>query len=110
MDPRRGIILVGIAIISYMLILKWNDDYGQQVVAGKSQPVQQFASTDVPVAHNELSNQPSIEADVNADAPVMMEDVPQITKAAVSTQWIEVQTDVRLPTFHGKPGHSLCIA
>jgi len=94
MDPRRGIILVGIAIISYMLILKWNDDYGQQVVASKSQPVQQFASTDVPVADNELSNQPNIEADVNADAPVMMEDAPLITKAAVSTQWIEVQTDV----------------
>jgi YidC/Oxa1 family membrane protein insertase len=30
MDPRRSIILVGLAIVSYMLILAWNEDYGQQ--------------------------------------------------------------------------------
>ena len=30
MDPRRSVILVGLAIVSYMLILAWNEDYGQQ--------------------------------------------------------------------------------
>ncbi len=29
MDHRRSIILVALAVVSYMLILAWNDDYGQ---------------------------------------------------------------------------------
>jgi len=29
MDVRRGIIFVGLAIVSYMLVLAWNEDYGQ---------------------------------------------------------------------------------
>lgn len=33
MDIRRGIIFVGLAIVSYMLVLAWNEDYGQQPVA-----------------------------------------------------------------------------
>ena len=95
MDPRRGIILVGIAIISYMLILKWNDDYGQQAIAtGAVQPVQQFNNNDVPVSVNTPNVQASSGHIANADAPVMMEDIPQVAKAVASTQWIEVQTDV----------------
>lgn len=94
MDPRRGIILVGIAIISYMLILKWNDDYGQQSLASAAQPVQQFSTTDVPVTDS-ASGAPSMDAQAsNSDAPVMMDEMPLITKAAPSTQWVEVQTDV----------------
>ena len=29
MDFRRSIILVALAVVSYMLILAWNEDYGQ---------------------------------------------------------------------------------
>ena len=29
MDVRRGIIFIGLAIVSYMLVLAWNEDYGQ---------------------------------------------------------------------------------
>lgn len=36
MDVRRGIIFVALAIVSYMLILAWNEDYGQV-------PVQQIS-------------------------------------------------------------------
>ncbi len=95
MDPRRGIILVGIAIISYMLILKWNDDYGQQAVATAAvQPVQQFTNTDIPVTEQSPDVQVSSMQDANSDAPVMMEDAPVIAKVITSTQWVEVQTDV----------------
>jgi len=93
MDPRRGIILVGIAIISYMLILKWNDDYGQQSVASAVQPVQQFSNADVPIA-DQAPSVAAVNAQTNSDAPVMLVDAPQIIKAAVSTQWVDVQTDV----------------
>ena len=29
MDVRRNIIFIGLAVVSYMLILAWNEDYGQ---------------------------------------------------------------------------------
>jgi len=41
MDVRRGIIFIGLAIVSYMLVLAWNEDYGhlptQQAVTQKIQ-------------------------------------------------------------------------
>lgn len=33
MDIRRTIIFIGLAIVSYMLVLEWNADYGQQTQA-----------------------------------------------------------------------------
>jgi len=33
MDFRRGIIFLGLAIVSYLLILAWNEDYGQTATA-----------------------------------------------------------------------------
>ena len=87
MDARRAIIMVGIAIVSYMLVLKWSDDYGKSSVASTAEPVQQFTSSSVP----SIAVQPT----GNEDAPVMSEDVLQVSAvSAPSTQWIEVQTDV----------------
>ena len=87
MDARRAIIMVGIAIVSYMLVLKWSDDYGKTPVASTVEPIQQFSPSSVP----SIAAQPT----GNEDAPVMSEDVPQVSAVSTpSTQWIEVQTDV----------------
>jgi len=48
MDVRRSIIFVGLAIVSYMLILAWNDDYGQI-------PIQPTASSVYPATSIETS-------------------------------------------------------
>jgi len=50
MDVRRSIIFVGLAIVSYMLILAWNDDYGQL-------PVQPTASSVYPTSSIESSTE-----------------------------------------------------
>lgn len=50
MDVRRSIIFVGLAIVSYMLILAWNDDYGQL-------PVQPTASSVYPTTSIEPSTE-----------------------------------------------------
>jgi YidC/Oxa1 family membrane protein insertase len=50
MDVRRSIIFVGLAIVSYMLILAWNDDYGQA-------PVQPAASSVYPTSIIESSSE-----------------------------------------------------
>jgi len=39
MDVKRGIIFIGLAIVSYMLILAWNEDYGQVPVQQAATPV-----------------------------------------------------------------------
>ena len=43
MDHRRSIILVALAVVSYMLILAWNDDYGQ---IQKAQTVSQTVNSE----------------------------------------------------------------
>lgn len=87
MDARRAIILLGIAIVSYMLVLKWSDDYNNIPVASSVEPVQQFSPSSVPSIAAQTSG--------NEDAPVMSEDIPQVSaESTPSTQWIEVQTDV----------------
>ena len=50
MDVRRSIIFVGLAIVSYMLILAWNEDYGQI-------PVQPVASSVYPNTSIETSTE-----------------------------------------------------
>ena len=50
MDVRRSIIFVGLAIVSYMLILAWNEDYGQA-------PVQPVASSVYPNTSIETSTE-----------------------------------------------------
>ncbi len=88
MDARRAIILFGIAVISYMLVLQWNDDYGKNPAATVAAPVQQL-STPVIAVEEAATNS-------DTDAPVMFTmDEPQIVTAVVTTkEWIEVQTDV----------------
>ena len=87
MDARRAIILFSIAIVSYMLVLKWSDDYNKTPVASSVEPVQQFSPSSVPSIAEETSG--------NEDAPVLSEDAPQVSAVSTpSTQWIEVQTDV----------------
>ncbi len=87
MDARRAIILIGIAVISYMLVLQWNDDYGKR-------PVTQNVMT----SQSNVSSLPDIPAEqsANQDIPDVSNDEPKLEQAnmAVSTDLIEVQTDV----------------
>lgn len=86
MDARRAIILIGMAIVGYMLILAWNKDYGPQATA----PL---------VEQNSSAVAPQETPDVN---PVAMDDVPvvQETTAPVassttpSAALVTVTTDV----------------
>jgi YidC/Oxa1 family membrane protein insertase len=90
MDVRRGIILASIAVLSYMLILEWNNDYGKRPQA--IQPVAQIS----PVVDYQRDDQPATASETNLDAPVVTDtdDVPEVTLSAPSKQLIEVQTDV----------------
>jgi len=94
MDARRAIILLGIAVVSYMLVLQWNEDYGQRPI-NQAEPVTRLT----PAPSNGLSDVPSsIETSAavqNSDAPVVATD-DEIPSAAtgIVTDLVRVKTDV----------------
>ena len=93
MDIRRFAIIFGLAISTYFLILAWNDDYGQDTAAN------------APIAQNtaiEMGDSPMANDSITADSTSANDsDIPNVipaaepeVKAAVSTQLIQVKTDV----------------
>lgn len=94
MDIRRFAIIFGLAISTYFLILAWNDDYGQATVANA--PIAQNSAIEVgdsPMASDVIAAGDSSgnDSDIPNVVPAALE--PEI-KAAVSTQLIQVKTDV----------------
>lgn len=83
MDVRRGLILAGIAILSYMLVLEWNEDYGK-----RPQPTEPMVTRLAPAADTPTP------AASNTDAPIVNDVAPQVTSAQPSTELIQVSTDV----------------
>ncbi|WP_439886905.1 membrane protein insertase YidC [Pseudomonas sp. MBLB4123] len=86
MDIQRTILIVALAIVSYMMVLQWNQDYGQAAlptqttsasssVPGLPETAVAGASDDVPTAGAETSAAP-------------------VTTEAVSDELIRVKTDV----------------
>ena len=94
MDIRRFAIIFGLAISTYFLILAWNDDYGQDTAANA--PIAQNTAIemgDSPMASDIIAagNSSANDSDIPNVVPADIE--PEI-KAVVSTQLIQVKTDV----------------
>ena len=86
MDIQRSILLVSLAVVSYLLVLQWNQDYGQAPLPAASSATQ---STTSPL--------PELTASNNDDVPTASQDEAQAPAAdapAASQSLIRVQTDV----------------
>ncbi|MBO3275940.1 membrane protein insertase YidC [Pseudomonas schmalbachii] len=88
MDIQRSILIVALAVVSYMLVLQWNKDYGQPELPAQTASVstsQGLPDTSVPAAGS-------------ADVPTAQASSPGLpseqTAAATSSQLIQVKTDV----------------
>ncbi len=94
MDIQRTILLVALAVVSYMRVLQWNQDYGQAPVTAaitQSSTVNQNASS-----NNQAINNTASTAD-NDDVPVAINERaqdPTLVSNVVSNDLIYVQTDV----------------
>ena len=96
MDVRRSIIFVGLAIVSYMLILAWNEDYGQTPVQPAASsvypttPTESFTDT-TPVTESESS-----EFETPEESNLASDNIASSTKASKTTQQrtISIKTDV----------------
>lgn len=92
MDIKRTILIVALAIVAYVMVLKWNQDYGQTNL-----PTQNAAASRAP--NSALPDVPAgTSAAVNADVPTAGTDgvasAPAIAPVAVSSNLIRVKTDV----------------
>ncbi|MGV2836762.1 membrane protein insertase YidC, partial [Pseudomonas shirazensis] len=90
MDIKRTILIVALAIVAYVLVLKWNQDYGQAAL-----PTQHTAASNAAPALPDTvpaGNNDGASADVpsaNADA-----SPAELAPVAVSKDLIRVKTDV----------------
>ncbi len=95
MDIQRTILLVALAVVSYMMVLQWNQDYGQVPVTAaattQSSSVNQQSSASNQVVQN------SAQAASSDDLPVAVNQLaqdPTLTSNVVSNDLIYVKTDV----------------
>jgi len=89
MDIKRTILIAALAIVSYVMVLKWNQDYGQAAL-----PTQNTAASTVAPG---LPDTPTVgTSGASADVPsATAETTPaEIAPVAVSTDLIRVKTDV----------------
>jgi YidC/Oxa1 family membrane protein insertase len=89
MDIKRTILIVALAIVSYVMVLKWNQDYGQAAL-----PTQNVAANTNTSALPDTP--PGTAASANADVPSATGEVaaPAETPVVASKDLIQVKTDV----------------
>lgn len=100
MDVQRIILIAAMALISYMLVLQWNEDYGQPVPAGE-QAVTSVSAYSNSTAETDLPQA----ADDTASA-----DVPATGTTAAKAQLITVKTDVLDVIIDTKGGDIIQVA
>lgn len=88
MDIKRTILIVALAIVTYVGVLKWNQDYGQAAL-----PTQNVAANTNTSA---IPDAPQGSAIANADVPSATGEVaaPAEMQVATSKDLIQVKTDV----------------
>ncbi|CAD5107093.1 membrane protein insertase YidC [Zestomonas carbonaria] len=91
MDIKRSILIVALAIVSYLMVLQWNQDYGQAALP----PTSNAATASAP-ALPEGSTTSQNDADVPVPATQGEADasLPSVSAVAANSQLIQVKTDV----------------
>ncbi len=90
MDIKRTILIVALAVVSYVMVLKWNQDYGQAALPTQTVAASSTTATALPdtVSGNNASNSADVPS-ANADT-----STPTETPVAASKDLIRVKTDV----------------
>lgn len=88
MDIQRSILIVALAIVSYLMVLQWNQDYGQPQM-----PPPAVAATAAPaLPTTDVQGNAGVNADVPSASNQQIEPASQV--AASSRALIQVETDV----------------
>ncbi|WP_339513481.1 membrane protein insertase YidC [Pseudomonas sp. RL_15y_Pfl2_60] len=90
MDIKRSILIVALAVVSYMMVLQWNQDYGQADYPTQNTTVTSNTSADLP-------DTPAAENTSAGDIPAVANSEqlkPDTTQIAKGKDLIRVKTDV----------------
>lgn len=87
MDIQRAVLIVALAVVSYVMVLKWNEDYGQPQAVQTAPVVAQHNMSDAPtVDHSNNDDLPTVPSTNDTSLPVV--------NAPVSSNLITVKTDI----------------
>jgi len=89
MDIQRSILIVALAVVSYLLVLQWNEDYGQAALPEQTAAVSGAAPT--------LPDTASTGGTASDDVPTIVGDStvePDNQSVSASNELIRVKTDV----------------
>jgi YidC/Oxa1 family membrane protein insertase len=89
MDIKRTILIVALAIVSYVMVLKWNQDYGQAAL-----PTQNVAANAVPAGLPDTVSGTNTAASDDIPRAAGETNAPAEVPVAASTDLIQVKTDV----------------
>lgn len=109
MDKQRLVLFSAIAVILYLLVLAWNDDYGQTQQAPVAQPQQQqitqpgVAVDSLPSAETAQQANSDLPAATSADSVPAVSGQPAATVKTISNA-ITVETDVFKISINPKGG------
>lgn len=98
MDIQRTLIIAGLAIVSYLMILQWQEDYGKSpavVTAEKnaqSYPQQNFDSNSGFAASDDLPDLPKNTSAIDIPSPDTVV-LPSSERISVKTDVVEIQID-----------------
>ncbi|QAX82319.1 membrane protein insertase YidC [Candidatus Pseudomonas adelgestsugas] len=99
MDIKRTILIVSLAIVSYVMVFKWNQEYGQPAMPTHNIATKQTA----PVIHDTLLDSG---VPMHADVPTVHSkiNIPLEASVVTNTDFIHVKTDVLDLTIDLKGG------
>ncbi|MBN2986838.1 membrane protein insertase YidC, partial [Pseudomonas lactucae] len=89
MDIKRTILIVALAIVSYVMVLKWNQDYGQAAL-----PTQNVAANAVPTGLPDAASGTNTAASDDIPRAAGETKAPAEVAVATSTDLIQIKTDV----------------
>ena len=89
MDIKRTILIVALAIVSYVMVLNWNQDYGQAAL-----PTQNVAANAVPAGLPDTVSGTNTAASDDIPRAAGETNAPAEVPVAASTDLIQVKTDV----------------
>lgn len=99
MDAQRLVLILSLAAVTYMMVLAWNDDYGQPIPAQTQSITASSPST--PVLSRQDSSTEQQQADIPLASSHAPEDVPSAGEVPLATtdkppvnELIVVETDV----------------
>ncbi|MCQ4313978.1 membrane protein insertase YidC [Pseudomonas stutzeri] len=90
MDIKRSILLVALAVVAYLMVLQWNQDYGQ--AAMPAEPRQEQPSAQLPDTPIPATSADGTQADIPAIGGE--QQVSALPEAQSNSQLIHVRTDV----------------